>query len=331
MRVMVTGGAGYIGSHMVKMLIEHEVDVVVFDNLSSGNTTIASDVPLVQADINNRSDVVRALKEHRVDAVMHFASLIQVGESICKPQDYYQTNLCGTLNLLSAMRETNVQRLIFSSTAAIFGEPRYTPLDEEHPTEPINPYGFSKLAAERALADFYRAYDISSVSLRYFNAAGAHPSGEIGECHHPETHLIPLVLKVALSRDAYITVFGSDYPTPDGTCIRDYVHVVDLCRAHLLALEYIKRESGSFAYNLGNQTGFSVKQIIQTAERITGKKIPIKAGPRRKGDPAILIADSAKAIDELGWRPIYQDIDTILSHAWAWERKRVSFKEERRQ
>jgi UDP-glucose 4-epimerase len=320
MRVLVTGGAGYIGSHMGKALLRHGAEVVSFDNLSNGHRSAASGV-FVKGDITNDRELADVFSRFEFHAVMHFASLIQVGESVQQPSNYYRTNLIGTLNLLEAMRAAGVRRFIFSSSAAIFGEPQYTPIDEAHPTRPINPYGFSKWAVERALADFDRAYRLRSVSLRYFNAAGADAEGDLGERHEPETHLIPIVLQTASGRRSSVTIFGSDYPTPDGTCIRDYIHVDDLCGAHLLALERLMREDASSAYNLGNSQGFSVRQIIATAEQVIGKQIPTVIGPRRAGDPAVLVADSKKAMAELGWRPKYQDLATIIRHAWAWEQK----------
>jgi UDP-glucose 4-epimerase len=328
MRVLVTGGAGYIGSHMVKLLLEEGADVVTFDNLSSGRRGAVTGGSFVEGDLNDPELLRRTLTRQRVDAVMHFASLIQVGESVREPARYYETNVTGTLNLLSAMRETGVHRFVFSSSAAVFGEPQYTPIDEAHPKAPINPYGFSKWIIERVLADYAHAHGIASVSLRYFNAAGADPGGELGECHDPETHLIPLVLQAVAGRRDSVTVYGADYPTADGTCVRDYVHVADLCRAHLLALERLASHSGAYAYNLGNGKGFSVKQIVEAAERVTGMKVPVVMGARRPGDPAVLVADSKKAVDELGWRPAYQALDTIISHAWAWERKTAGAAEE---
>ena len=321
MRILVTGGAGYIGSHMVKALLRHGAEVIVFDNLSGGHRDAVLGGVFVEGDINDARQLADLFARFPVDAVMHFASLIQVGESVREPAKYYRTNLAGTLNLLEAMRAAKVETFILSSTAAVFGEPKYTPIDEAHPAAPINPYGFSKWAVERALADYDQAYGVRSVSLRYFNAAGADPEGELGERHEPETHLVPLVLQAASGRRPAVTIFGADYPTPDGTCVRDYIHVDDLCQAHLLALERLmnKRESG--AYNLGNNQGFSVRQIVETAERVTGRHIPVEIGPRRSGDPAILVADSKKAIAELGWRPRYHDLETIIRHAWRWERK----------
>jgi UDP-glucose 4-epimerase len=321
MKVLVTGGAGYIGSHMLKALSARGAEVVVFDNLSSGRREAVGSRELVIGDINSSADLRTLFSRFRFDAVMHFASLIQVGESMQRPDLYYRTNITGSLNLLDAMHAAGVKRFIFSSSAAVFGEPRYTPIDEAHPKDPLNPYGFSKLAVERALGDYSSAYGLQSVSLRYFNAAGADPDGELGECHDPETHLIPLILQAASGRRPAITIFGTDYPTPDGTCIRDYIHVTDLCQAHLLALEFLANNARSAAYNLGNNQGFSVRQIIDTAERVTGKRIPVNVGGRRPGDPAVLVANSGKAVAELGWRPKYQALETIIGHAWAWEQR----------
>jgi UDP-glucose 4-epimerase len=321
MKVLVTGGAGYIGAHMVKMLLQHGVDVVTFDNLASGHRNAVVGGAFIQGDIGDSAALAAVFGTHRIDAVMHFASLIQVGESVQQPAKYFHTNIAGTLNLLEAMRVGDVRQFIFSSTAAIFGEPKYVPIDEKHPTAPINPYGFSKWTIEKVLAEYDRAYGLRSVSLRYFNAAGADPDGELGEGHEPETHLIPLVLQAASGRRPSVTVYGTDYPTPDGTCVRDYIHIVDLCQAHLLALERLTREQCSDAYNLGNNRGFSVKEIIHVAERVTGRAIPVTVGARRSGDPAVLVADSKRAVEELGWRPRYQDLESIVRHAWVWEQK----------
>lgn len=321
MKVLVTGGAGYIGSHMVKMLLARGAEVVTFDNFSGGYREAVVGGAVVEGDLTDPGQLTSAFARQGFDAVMHFASLIQVGESVQHPAKYYRNNLIGTLNLMDAMRTADVRRLIFSSSAAIFGDPSYTPIDEAHAKVPINPYGFSKWAVEMALADYDRAYRLRSVSLRYFNAAGADPDGELGERHEPETHLIPLVLQAASGRRPSVTMFGTDYPTPDGTCVRDYIHIVDLCQAHLLALENLASTDQSATYNLGNGKGFSVKEIIGTAERVTGKTVPVVVGARRAGDPATLVADSAKAVHELGWRPRYHELETIISHAWAWERK----------
>lgn len=321
MKVLVTGGAGYIGSHMVKMLLREGAEVVVFDNLSSGHRDAVLGGSFVRGDINEPAALAGLFGRFSFDAVMHFASLIQVGESVREPGKYYRTNLTGTLNVLEAMRASGVMRFIFSSSAAIFGEPKYTPIDETHPAAPINPYGFSKWAVERVLGDYARACGLHSVSLRYFNAAGADPDGRLGERHHPETHLIPLVLQAASGRRASVSVYGTDYPTEDGTCIRDYIHVDDLCQAHLRALEFLMREGRSAAYNLGNGHGFSVRQIVEAARRVTGKAIAAEVGPRRAGDPAVLVADAKRAMAELRWRPKYQDLETILRHAWAFEQR----------
>ena len=264
-----------------------------------------------------------ALVSHRIDAVMHFASYIQVGESVRDPAIYYRNNLSNTLNLLDAMVAAQVKRFIFSSTAAIFGEPEYVPIDEAHPQRPINAYGASKQMVERALQDYDRAYGLHSVCLRYFNAAGAHPSAEIGELHEPETHLIPLLLQVASGKRETAHIFGRDYDTPDGTCIRDYVHVVDLCHAHVAALRFLDDQARSGAFNLGNGSGFSVLEVVAAAEKVTGRKLNLIDSPRRNGDPARLVADASLARRILGWSPQYADIETIVQHAWRWETKAV--------
>lgn len=317
--VLVVGGAGYIGSHMVKRLGQLGCQVVTLDNLSGGfrDAVLAGD--FVHGDIADRALLDRLFSSRRFDAVMHFASYIQVGESMREPAKYYQNNVVNTLNLLDAMRTFGVNRFIFSSTAAIFGEPDYTPIDEAHPKRPINPYGRSKLMVEDALADYDRAYGMKSVCLRYFNAAGADAEGELGERHDPETHLIPLVLQAASGRRPHISVFGRDYDTPDGTCIRDYIHIADLCEAHWLALLSLLDGGDSQAYNLGNGNGFSVQEVIDAARRVTGREIPVQDAPRREGDPARLVADATRARAELGWAPRYNDLDVIIRHAWGWE------------
>lgn len=321
MRVLVAGGAGYIGSHMVKQLLSAHIDVVTLDDLSGGHRDAVVGGEFVMGDIGDRAQVERVLGQRRFDAIMHFASFIQVGESVSDPAKYYRNNLAGTLSLLDAAVACGVKHFVFSSSAAIYGEPKYTPIDEDHPTQPLSPYGYSKLAVERVLADYDRAYGLRSVSLRYFNAAGADPDGDRGEMHEPETHLIPLILQAASGRRPCVKIFGDDYPTADGTCVRDYVHVVDLCEAHLLALEHLRRTQRSAAYNLGNSRGYSVKEVIGAAERIVGHRIPVEHHERRAGDPAVLVADSARAKAELGWRPRFDDIDTIVRHAWQWEQK----------
>lgn len=318
MKVLVVGGAGYIGSHMVKMLGQQDCQVTTLDDLSSGHRDAVLFGEFVQGSFGDR-DVLNTVLAGGFDAVMHFASFIQVGESVQHPDKYYRNNVTYTLGLLDAMRAHGVNKFIFSSTAATFGEPQYTPMDERHPQQPINPYGRTKLMVEQALADYDRAYGFKSVCLRYFNAAGADPEGQLGERHDPETHLIPLVLQAASGRRPNISVFGRDYDTPDGTCIRDYVHIQNLCSAHWLALQSLMNGANSQAYNLGNGNGFSVQEVIDTAEQVTGRKIPVVNGPRRVGDPARLVADSRLAREKLGWQPQYADLATIIEHAWQWE------------
>lgn len=317
--VLVVGGAGYIGSHMVWLLGQKGVDVVTLDNLSSGHRDAVLHGKFVHGDIADRLILDKVFSEHNFDAVMHFASFIQVGESVQDPAKYYQNNFTNTLNLLNAMRTHNVGRFIFSSTAAIFGEPEYSSIDEAHPKRPINPYGWSKLMVEQALADYDRAYGLKSVCLRYFNAAGAHPDSLLGERHDPETHLIPLILQAASGHRQNITVFGRDYKTPDGTCIRDYIHILDLAEAHWLALQYLQADGQTTAFNLGNGNGYSVESVIQAARRVTGKAIPVLEGQRREGDPAQLVANADEIKLRLGWQPAYADLDTIVAHAWQWE------------
>lgn len=321
-KILVVGGAGYIGSHMVKMLGQRGCSVTTLDDLSSGHRDAVLCGDYVQGDMADRS-VLDAVLSRGFDAVMHFASFIQVGESVQQPAKYYQNNVVNTLGLLDAMRTHRVSRFIFSSTAATFGEPQYSPIDEQHPQQPINPYGRTKLMVEQALADYDRAYGLKSVCLRYFNAAGADPEGQLGERHEPETHLIPLVLQAASGRRPHIGVFGRDYDTPDGTCIRDYIHIEDLCSAHWLALQSLMGGAGSQAYNLGNGHGFSVQEVIDTAQRVTGRKVPVVNEPRRAGDPARLVADASLVRQQLGWQPKFADLDTIVAHAWAWETRKV--------
>lgn len=319
MRILVVGGAGYIGSHMVKMLHDQGHLVVTFDNLSSGYRDAVLGGEFVKGDLADRAALDEVFKQYRFDAVMHFASYIQVGESVKRPDKYYLNNVSNTLNLLDAMVKHGVKYFIFSSTAAVFGEPDYVPIDEAHPKHPLNPYGRSKWMVEQVLEDYDRAFGLKSVCLRYFNAAGADPTGMLGERHEPETHLIPLVLQAISGRRADICVFGRDYDTEDGTCVRDYIHIVDLCTAHLLALEKLMATDNSRSYNLGNGSGFSVQQVIECAERVTGQKVHVVEGARRAGDPARLVADASLARKELVWKPIYSDLETIISHAWQWE------------
>ena len=322
MKILVVGGAGYIGSQMVKLLGERGCVVTTLDDLSSGHRDAVLTGDLVQGDMAD-TELLRSLFARRkYDAVMHFASFIEVGESVREPAKYYRNNVANTLTLLSAMREAGVDRFIFSSTAAIFGTPQYVPIDERHPRAPINPYGRTKNVVEDVLGDYERAYGLRSVCLRYFNAAGADPDGRLGERHEPESHLIPLALQAASGRRAGLSVYGTDYDTPDGTCIRDYVHVSDLCEAHWLALESLRAGAGSQAYNLGNGNGFSVLEVIETAKKVTGVDFAVKHEARRAGDPPRLVADSSAIKAKLGWSPRYADLDTIIAHAWAFERSR---------
>jgi len=321
MKVLVVGGAGYIGSHMVKMLSKAGHDVTTLDNLSNGYKDAVKYGVFVQGDIADADLLDKLFSKNEFDGVMHFASYIQVGESVEKPSMYYRNNVTNTQVLLDAMVEHGVKRFIFSSTAATFGEPDYTPIDEAHPQKPINPYGHSKLMVEQILSDFDIAYGLKSVSLRYFNAAGADPEGELGERHMPETHLIPLVLQAASGRRDFISVFGTDYDTPDGTCVRDYIHINDLCSAHLLALEYLLTGGETKVYNMGNGQGYSIKELLDMAREVTGVDFVVKFDERRAGDPAKLVADSALLQKELGWKPEFADLETILQHAWEWEKK----------
>lgn len=324
MRVLVVGGAGYIGSHMVKMLLGAGHEVVTLDNLSSGHRDAVLGGTFIEGDLADTECLNRVFEQHQPEAVMHFASYIQVGESVRKPDIYYRNNVTNTLNLLEVMLRFEVKKFIFSSTAAVFGEPDYVPIDEAHPTRPLNPYGRSKWMIEQVLADYDKAFDLRSVCLRYFNAAGADPQGQLGERHDPETHLIPLILQAASGRREHIQVFGRDYDTPDGTCIRDYIHIVDLCSAHLAALEYLNQGGSSDRFNLGNGSGFSVQQVIDAVQEVSGKQVTIINGPRREGDPARLVADATRAKNILSWHPSFTELETIVSHAWQWELKQLN-------
>ena len=343
-RLLVAGGAGYIGSHMVKQLLRTGYAVTTLDDFSTGYRDAVLGGELVEGSLADVALLDSLFAAQHFDAVLHFASFIQVGESVLQPAKYYTNNLTNTLNLLNAMVKHGVHRFVFSSTAAIFGEPQYAPIDEQHPIAPINPYGSSKAMVEQVLRDYDKAYGLKSVCLRYFNACGADPEGELGERHDPETHLIPLALQAVSGRRGALTVFGSDYDTPDGTCIRDYVHIVDLCQAHVQALVLlgcgagfnpaggsrdlppVARPTGeagnSYAFNLGNGEGFSVAEVIEAVGRVSGRPVPVIEGPRRAGDPARLVADSTLARQVLGWQPQYAELDTIIKHAWAWEMKR---------
>lgn len=316
--VLLCGGAGYVGSHMAKWLVAKGFHVTVLDNLSTGHREAARWGSLAEVDLLDGDAVEEVFRTHRFDAVMHFCARSLVGESVAKPYDYYLNNVSGTLNLLQAMQRNGVNRLVFSSTAAVYGHPVSPLIDEDHPKSPINPYGMSKLMVEYILADAAKAYGLRSVSLRYFNAAGASETAEIGEAHQPETHLIPNVLKAVLGQGPGLKVFGDDYPTPDGTCVRDYVHVEDLAQAHELALGYMETHEGAHAFNLGSGQGFSVREVMAAAEQVTGRRVPYEMAPRRAGDPAVLVASSARARRELGWKPKYNDLSSIIESAWRW-------------
>jgi UDP-glucose-4-epimerase GalE len=320
--VLVTGGAGYIGSHTVKLLRQRGYRPVVYDHCISGQQRAVLGGACVQGTLHDTARLVETLRQHRITAVLHFAAFAYVGESVCDPLKYYHNNVAGTLSLLQAMHAVGVHRFIFSSTCATYGTPQQPLLTEDHPQHPINPYGESKLFVERILQACTPAYGPRWISLRYFNAAGADPDGELGEDHDPETHLIPLVLAVASGRRPEIAIFGTDYDTPDGTCIRDYIHVTDLADAHLLALQALDSERANTAYNLGTGSGYSVRQVIDTAVRITGRPITSVVAPRRPGDPPRLVAAADKARHILAWTPRYSDLETILATAWRWECQR---------
>mgnify|MGYP003583319227 FL=1 len=322
--VLVIGGAGYIGSHMLLALQQKGIQVTVLDNLSNGHAEAVLYGDLVVGDVADTALLDQIFTQNTIDAVLHFASFIQVGESVTDPAKYYANNVSNTIGLLNAMQRHGVKNLVFSSTAATFGEPQYNPIDERHPQHPINPYGRSKWMVEQLLQDYEHAYGLHSVCLRYFNAAGAHPEGLVGERHEPETHLIPLILQAASGKRSHITVFGRDYDTPDGTCIRDYIHVMDLVQAHVQALEFLDKEHTSANFNLGNGEGFSVQQVLDVARAVTGKDFVVQEGARRAGDPARLVASSALARKVLGWQPQYPDLRTIVEHAWAWECKTLA-------
>lgn len=316
---LVIGGAGYIGSHLVKALIEQQQQVVIVDNLSAGSTSAVLGGELIIHDFDNREFLDNLFSKTKFDGVFHFASQIVVSESVKDPGKYYRANTAATLTLLEAMRDHEVGPLVFSSTAAVYGEPLYTPIDEQHPTNPLNPYGRSKLMVEHMLEDFASAYGQKYIALRYFNAAGADPQARIGERHDPETHLIPLALQAISGKRPPLQLFGQDYATPDGTCIRDYIHVDDLASAHILAINHLNNGGESGVFNLGSNHGYSVNEVIQAAAKVTGKDVPLTYAPRRAGDPASLVADASLAKKTLGWQPNYTDLNLIIQHAWAWE------------
>jgi len=316
--ILVVGGAGYIGSHMCKLLRDAGEPHLVFDNLSQGHRAAVQGSCLFEGDLRSRGALDKAFQENPIDLVMHFAAFISVGESVREPAKYWDNNTVGVYTLLEAMREHKIDQFVFSSTAAIFGEPQYVPIDEAHPTNPTNPYGDSKLAVERMLKDYDIAYGLRFVSLRYFNAAGADPEGRIGEDHHPEEHLIPLAIAAALSKMPKLKVFGTDYETKDGTCVRDYVHILDLAAAHLSALKHLRSEGESRQYNLGNGQGFTVRDVIETVERVTGRTVPHEEAPRRPGDPAKLVASSDRIRRDWEWSPRFPSLDSIVETAWKW-------------
>jgi len=321
MNVLVTGGAGYIGSHTVQELLRSKHHVVVYDNFLRGHAeAIPKDVPAVGASIHNKDLLAMTMRAFQIDAVVHFAAESIVSESMIQPSSCYHTNVAGTLALLDVMKACGVCKIVFSSTAAVYGDPAVWPITEDMALAPTNVYGQTKWVVERMLADFSRAYRHKYVSLRYFNAAGASKDGSIGEDHRQETHLIPLVLQTALGDREFIEIFGADYPTPDGTCIRDYIHVDDLARAHVLALDHLEAGGSSRAYNLGSESGFSVREIVRKAKQITKVDFDVHESPRRAGDPAVLIASSTRIKDELGWKPLCSDLNTIITTAWRWHK-----------
>jgi UDP-glucose 4-epimerase len=320
MAILVTGGAGYIGSVVTEDLRANNVDVVVLDNLSRGyRAAVATEVKFYEGSIGDRDLVKRICAENQIEAAMHFSAFIAVGESVEKPHEYYENNTVQTERLLDALLESGVNKFVFSSTAAVFGEPQYVPIDEQHPEKPTSPYGWSKFFVEQILKDYDRAYDLKFVALRYFNACGA--TNTRGEHHEPETHLIPLVLEAAAGTRPHISVFGDDYETPDGTAVRDYIHVSDLSQAHLLAVKHLQNGGVSEFVNLGNGTGFSVLEVIETARKVTGRPIEVQMAPRRAGDPSKLVADSRKAREFLGWNPQLADLEKIMESAWNWHQK----------
>ena len=318
MKLLIPGGAGYIGSHMVKYAQEHSHEVVVLDDFSTGHEWAVRDCEVLRVNLLDQETLAKALKGRYFDGVIHFAAKSLVGESIQKPDFYYRNNVVGTLNLVNEMIKNEVKNLVFSSTAAIFGNPVSAKIAENHPQNPINPYGQSKLMVENMLRDICSAYDFNATCFRYFNAAGADESGAIGEAHDPETHLIPSILKSGLTGGNTLKLFGNDYATHDGTCVRDYVHVIDLAQAHLLGLAYMAENKGFSAFNLGNGSGFSVLDVIGSCEGVIEKKIPYDLAPRRAGDPSTLVADSSAAAYDLGWHPKYDELDRIVASAWRW-------------
>ncbi len=320
-KVLIVGGAGYIGSHVNKELNKAGFETIVFDNLSKGHREFVRWGELFEGDLANKSDLESLFAKHKIDVVMHFAAFIEVGESVTDPQKYYLNNLRNTLNLLEVMKSNGVNKLIFSSTAAIYGNPEYLPIDEKHPKLPVSPYGRAKLMVEQILEDYSKAYDFNYVALRYFNACGADIEAEIGEWHEPESHLIPLVFDAVVGKRENIKIFGTDYETEDGTCVRDYIHVVDLAKAHVLALKYLLDGGQSDCFNLGNGKGFSVRQVMDVIKKVTEKDFSVVETDRRAGDSSVLIAGSQKIQDKLGWKPEY-NLEQIIESAWKWYKKK---------
>ena len=316
--ILVTGGAGYIGSHACKALSRAGYRPIAYDNLVCGHEWAVKWGPFESGDLLNRSRLDEVIRQYEPEAIMHFAAYIAVGESVSDPGKYYRNNVAGSLTLLEAARDYGINRFVFSSTAAVYGVPQTNPIQEGAPLKPVSPYGFTKLFIERILKDFDAAYGLRSIALRYFNAAGADPDNEVGESHDPETHIIPLVLDAVSGRRSNVTIFGDDYDTTDGTCIRDYIHVADLADAHVAALKALESGAASNAYNLGNGQGFSVREVLSAVERVTGLSVPATLGARRAGDPAVLVSDASKAGEELGWRPKIADLTDIVRTAWAW-------------
>ena len=326
MRILVTGGAGYVGSHTTKVLAHSGFQPVVLDNLETGHRWAARWGPLVVGDLADRGLLQAVLREYRVEAVAHFAAYTYMPESVANPRKYFRNNAANTLNLLEAMLDNGVRHIVFSSSCASYGLPESVPIREDHPQRPVNPYGESKLFVERVLDWYGQAYGLSWMSLRYFNAAAADPEGEIGEQHEPETHLIPLVIQAALGKRPFVEIYGTDYPTPDGTAVRDYIHVTDLAEAHVLALRYLANGGSSLALNLGTGKGHSVREVVQAVERVSERRVPVRETGRRAGDPPALVADASRASQVLGWRPRYPELDSIVEAAWRWHASRTQAK-----
>ena len=320
-KILVVGGVGYIGSHMIKRFKDTNYEIEILDNLSSGRKEYTQNYNLYVCNLSDKEKVYKILQKGKYDLIMHFAASINVGESYRNPKMYQQNNVINTINLLECMKDLKINKFIFSSSAAVYGEPLHTPIKEHHPLRPVNPYGDTKAEVENVLKNFEKSHGLKYVSLRYFNACGAHHDGTIGEIHDPETHLIPLALQVASGRRKNITIFGDDYPTPDGSCVRDYVHVMDIAEAHMLAMKNLFITNKSEVFNIGNSKGFSVKQIIEMVKKVTNVDIPFEILERRKGDPAQLIADNKKIVKQLNWHSKYSDLETIIKTAWNWEKK----------